>query len=126
MNKKYRTRNGIKVNRVLCVDGIEKIYPVVAELEDGRVYRYTNSGQYYASNRVDLDLVEISPYEDFKIDDPVMVKNNATFWEKAHFAGVSPEGKPMVYTHGKTSWSTGGCTRVWEYCRKPAAEEIAK
>ena len=128
MGKKYRTRGGVKVNRVLCVDRRDGAYPVVVELELGEIEVYTTEGQAIYNNDSEhyLDLVEVSPYEDFKVDDPVMVSNNETFWGKAHFAGVNSEGKPMAYINGKTSWSTGGCARVWEYCRKPAAEEIAK
>ena len=125
MDKKYRTRSGIDV-RVLCTDSANLPYPVIVEFSTGEIVRYSDEGVTDVYKTTAAELIEVLPYEDFKIDDPVMVSNIAKFWESAHFAGVNSEGEPLTYMNGKTSWSAGGCTQVWEYCRKPAAEEIAK
>lgn len=41
------------------------------------------------------------------VDTPVLVSNNKEFWYNRYFAGVDDEGKPLVFSDGKTSWSGG-------------------
>lgn len=56
-----------------------------------------------------------------KIDEKVLVWNTAVdIKHKAHFAGISETGKPMVFPLGKTSWTVNertpiiydNCTRI--------------
>lgn len=129
MDKKYRTRSGIVIRRILCTDRVGSVYPVVSETEGGTILFSTEHGHEVSSGDTSpYDLIEVSPYEDFKIDDPVMVSNNGTIWDKMHFAGVNSEGKPTAFRHGVTSWSSLHLSVPvsWKHCRKPTAEELAK
>lgn len=127
MDKKYRTRSGIKIRRVLCVDRNHPDWPVLYEAENGALIACTASGQCLKDFDGDYDLIEILPYEDFKIDDPVMVKLHHQFaWGKRYFAGVNKDGQPLAFQNGRTSWSSGEQRDVWDECRKPTAEELAK
>ena len=68
----------------------------------------------------------IQPWEDFKIDEPVMVRNYDYDWVKAYFAGVDENGEPTAYDDGMTSWTAGGCKTYWHQCRKPTPEELSQ
>jgi hypothetical protein len=57
MNKKY-TSNGCKV-RILCVDGYDADYPVVAMNENGTVRYFTENGINADDKRKMWDLVEV-------------------------------------------------------------------
>lgn len=57
MDKKYRTRDGRDV-RLLCVDGPDPKYPVVAVVGED-IYCWKPCGTYYASGTASvLDLIE--------------------------------------------------------------------
>ena len=52
---------------------------------------------------------EVNPYADWPMD------AEAWFWDghrsnarRGHFAGVNPDGKPMCWEGGKTSWAVEG------------------
>jgi hypothetical protein len=46
------------------------------------------------------------PRPDLKIDDPVLVRDNADGkWLKKHFAGWSDDGRMQTWPYGGTSWS---------------------
>ena len=70
-----------------------------------------------------IDLIEVSPYDDFKIDDPVMVSLNGVYWERGYFAGVNTKGMPTAFDSGSTSWSAFAACN-WIYCRRPTQEEL--
>lgn len=112
MDKKYRTRDGRNV-RILCVDRKEDYYKVVAfitnkhgDSECEQVVSYGIKGNYYRDeSETQYDLIEVSPYEDFKIDDKVLVSNTGIHWDKRHFAGVDSSGKALFYPFGKSSYT---------------------
>lgn len=131
INKKYRTRDGLPV-RLLCTD-LKNNYSVVGIItffdgeEELKSWRY--NGKYINNNEHNWDLVEITPWDDFKIDEPVMVcDQNSKAWEKRHFAGVDKKGKPLVWPNGKTSWTTFNLENSYarDFCRRPTAEELNK
>lgn len=123
MGKQYKTRGGYPV-QILCVDGPHEDYPVVAIL-DNAVLAFTIDGHYSSGTPSARDLIEISPYEDFKIDDKVMVRDCVgDDWEKRYFAGVTCDGCASAYDSGYTSW-TSKVVIEWRFCRKPTAEELA-
>ena len=73
------------------------------------------------------DLIVIGPYDGFKIDDPVMVRDEeGKEWQRRHFAGVSEaSGNPMTFTNGNTSWTQEGIGLTpWLQCRRPTKEEL--
>ena len=63
IGKKYRTTNGQKVRRILCVDRAHVMYPVAAELDAGEITTHTLDG--VCSGAPEYTLVEVKPYEDF-------------------------------------------------------------
>jgi len=123
MNKKYRTRDGRDVE-ILKVDaGLKGDLDIIA-IVNGDIYTYYSDGKYGLGGELPLDLIEVSPYEDFEIDEPVMVSDfDCLFWNKRYFAGINDRGKPMAWSNGKTSWLSNGEKRTWSYCRRPTEEE---
>lgn len=125
MDKKYKTRCGYPV-RILCVDCKDEHWPVIAlfEAEDSEgVMRYSSTGVAGGGLR-NYDLIEVSPYEDFKKDDKVMVSANGKTWYKRHFA-YEEDHLAYAYDCGETSW-TANDTSCWDYCRKPTQEELGE
>lgn len=129
MNKKYRTRSGLPV-RILCVDR-KDIFPVVYLIlyEQREIMSTASIGGKYNSPRTESewDIIEISPYEDFKIDDPVMVRDFDTEpWNRRHFAGVDEHGRAKAWDAGSTSWSVEGMAdyACWNEFRRPTPEEM--
>lgn len=129
MDKKYRTRDGLPV-RILCLDMKDPDYPVVGLAESPNGYElmccFTPEGRFsICDSEHDRDLIEVSPYEDFKIDEPVMVRDG-NGWERRHFAGVHSNGKPMTWIDGYTSFTSGNSRAcAWHECRRPTPEELA-
>lgn len=124
MHKKYKTRDGRPV-RILCTDRKDvedRTFHVIALVTtEGyeEIRAYSKTGQCFIDEDSALDLIEVQPWEDFKIDDPVLVSDDGLNWEKGHFAGLDEEGNPLTFPYGGTSWSSDGCEFVWEYCKKP-------
>lgn len=128
MDKKYKTRDGRPV-RILCVDLKNQTYPVLAlvmKASEETIITCTKDGDYVGNHEHELDLIEISPYEGFKIDDPVMVSDDGNFWLPRHFAGIGKEGRPRAYRNGTTSWSTTESSLSWDHCRRSTTEELLK
>ena len=125
MDKKYKTRCGYPV-RVLCVD-MKNDWPVVCIMEcpDGTeiTSNVTIYGKDWDEEDSDLDLIEVSPWEDFKKDDKVVVSIDGVFWFKRYFSHVEND-KPCTFPEGGTSWSSPEGSTQWNYCRKPTKEEL--
>lgn len=124
MNKKYRTVDGKPV-QLISISG-RSPFPVVGYLGGSNVpLCWQEDGRYDSGFITKNDLVEVSPYEDFERDDPVMVRDgNDRTWKKRHFA-YEENGVAYCYSDGATSWSDGSMTRVWwKQCRKPTEEEL--
>lgn len=116
MNKKYKTRGGLDA-RILCIDSGHPNYPVVAIIGNYPM-TFTSQGSFDISwNESEEALIEVSPYEDYKVDDKVFVSMDGDSWEKRYFAYVK-NGAPWTWSHGATSWSAGGNTSIWNYCKK--------
>jgi hypothetical protein len=130
MDKKYRTRNGRPV-RILCLDMEDPDHPVVGLMTCETGFEvmacFTPEGRFTIMiDQDDFDLIEVSPYEDFKIDEPVMVRTAGLSWYKRHFAGVTEGGKPLAWPDGGSSFSTGPDTLIWDECRRPTPEEFGR
>lgn len=112
--KQYKC-NGKHV-KILCVDRPGQIegQPVVAVDEKGSVFFFTADGIYNVSRLASTyDLVEVKPYADFKVDDPVLVRYESKEDElRRYFAGVDKDGRPTVFVDGRTSWS-GEQSPIW-------------
>ncbi len=61
---------------------------------------------------------KVQPYENFKIDDKVLVRDiGEEHWRKRYFAGTDEDGKPITFIGGRTSF-TGADDEatVWDEC----------
>ena len=128
MDKKYQTKDGKKV-RVLCVDVKDEDYPVLALVLVGdseSVQQFTKNGYLHSEHSLDeWDLIEVSTYADFKVDEPVMVReHDGGTWQPRHFAVIGENGKPRCWSDGKTSWSGAPTSFGWDQCRRPTPEEL--
>lgn len=129
MDKKYTTRNGWPV-RILCVDKHHPSYTVVGLITNNQgeetMVCWTPDGKYMLGYREHAyDLVEVTPYADFKIDEPVMARAfPGGLWFRRHFAGVTENGKPKTWDSGRTLFSSKGDFAVWDECRRPTEEEL--
>lgn len=125
MGKEYKTKSGQIVRRVLCADRNTDEYPVVVEMESGEICTYTSAGAFISEAANPMDLVEITKWHDFKIDDKVMVrKNGSATWYKRYFSGDNGEGKPTAFHNGGSLWSNINYPAVWDECRRPTEEEL--
>ena len=114
MHKKYKTRDGRPV-RILCVDRKDPVLKVVYAYEvDG--FEGIACEDIHGEN-----LIEVHPWEDFKIDDPVIVSDNGLSWCKRYFAGVNSNGLPTAFNNGTTSFTVPHPTHIteWNFCKKP-------
>lgn len=114
MHKKYKTRDGRPV-RILCVDRKDPVLKVVYAYEvDG--FEGIACEDIHGEN-----LIEVHPWEDFKIDDPVLVSDDKVNWHKRHFAGISVGGSPMAFNNGWSSFTVEQELDVtsWNFCKKP-------
>lgn len=131
INKQYRTVSGNKVE--ILKTGVSNLYWSVAALitsPTGVQYLET----YHDDGRVRLDkqpsendLVEISPFDQFKIDDLVMVRDyKERTWNRRYFAGVDEKGRAKAWDAGTTSWSVEDRDDYssWDECRRPTPEEL--
>ena len=122
INKKYKTRSGLPV-RIYAVDGGGE-YPV-----HGAVYNAEYDKWDIETWRIDLrcgkdnesepyGLVVVSEYDNFNIDDKVIVWCSSDVNDKVrgHFAGLTKEGKPKVWGMGRTSFTSDGYFEVADYC----------
>lgn len=108
----YRTRNGYKRRIIAQINN--KTFPFISILTDhghdsvSDIESHKPDGSTYISAPDRNDLVaEITPYEDWKIDDPVWVRGSEyEAWKPRHFAGVISNGKPQTWEDGQTSHTT--------------------
>lgn len=105
--KKYRTESGLPV-RLICTDGINGLNRFsigLVKIDDVElIHVYDEELKSMVSK--EFDLVEITPWQHIKVDQPVYVKDKRDIeWFKRHFAKVI-NGKPHVWAHGATKWSS--------------------
>lgn len=74
-------------------------------------------------SKTETDLIEVSPWNDFKIDEPVIATSCGEI-SKRYFAGVSKGGLPTVWPHGATRWSGGDKRIMCESIRRPTEDEL--
>jgi hypothetical protein len=120
-NKKYKTRIGLDVKIYEIYEEFNIVHGVVFDIDGKPVcnLEWGLNGETYASHGVSgNDLIEVSPYADFKIDDKVLVWDESyPNKQKAHFAGIGTAGIPKVWIEGKTSF-TSSTTIYFSYCEK--------
>jgi hypothetical protein len=122
MGKQYRTEADIV--EVLTISRNDSTYPVVFLLPCGEIHTATEYGRHTIRSASSKDLKEVSPYDDFKTDEPVMARSdNGNFWVRRYFSHAV-DGKPFTFVNGETSW-TSVQTTSWHECRRPTAAELA-
>ena len=123
INKKYRTTSGHRV-RIICVD--RKSYQnnsIIGLVETDENTDHESIVTWYKNGKhntnAQYDLVEVSPFDDFNIDDKVLVKDCYDYeWKKRYFAGIDEDtGEPLAFADGLTSWITDQVI-AWEECVK--------
>lgn len=126
VSKKYATVSGLSV-RIICADRKRNSdwvqYPIVALVSkegDEIPECYTAYGEWLNGHESDLDLVEVSLWDDIKVDDIVHVRDDeGDPWRTMYFAGVE-NGRPTTFLYGASSKTTSHSEiRVnWKYCEK--------
>ena len=85
---------------------------------------HRTDGETYIG-RCDYDLIPYEPYSDYVIDDKVYVKDyeeDGDPWP-CHFAGLDINGRPTVFCHGFSSFTTSGETVAFNFCEKADKED---
>ena len=126
MTKKYKTRSGLPV-RILCNDFKNDTYTVIAAVYDqANGYESTisvsSTGTYIEDEESALDLIEVTPFDDFKEDDLCVVWTEETTKIFRYFSHVE-NGAVNCFVLGCTSYTTVN-TSIWPNCRKATEEEI--
>lgn len=116
--KKWRYRNG---EIPLWVK--EDKFGMVSRTQSSAIRMHYPDGRFILGEEHAYDLIEVGPYDDFKVDDPCMFSMDGECWHRRHFAGVGSLGLPMSFTCGKTSWTTD-TKDSWNHCRRPTEEEL--
>ena len=119
----FKRRN--QTMRVICTDmENDGDHPIVC-LDRSDVTRYEVLA---IRNRIEIETegwIKVTPWDDFAIDEPVMVKDEGMFtWKKKHFAGISEDGHPMAWDGGETSFTKSTTPGEWDECRRPIKEEM--
>ena len=127
MSKKYKTRSGLPV-RILCNDFKNDGYTVIAAVYNPEAgyestISVTNTGSYIEDEESPLDLIEATPYDDFKEDDLCVVWKNDKQPKGFRYFSHVENGKATCFTWGHTSYTTNN-TSIWPNCRKATEEEI--
>lgn len=126
MNKTYKTRNGMPV-RILCNDLRNSTYTVIAAVYDQETgcestISLSSTGAYIEDEEHDFDIIEVTPYDDFKVDDLCVVWEVENSKEFRYFSHEK-ENLAWCFGSGGTSY-TRAATTSWTNCRKPTEEEI--
>ena len=133
MTKTYKLRGFPESEVIILAVDIDGEYPVVARINlyaatrSWQLMTFTAEGVFSTSGSCDFDLVEVSPYADFKIDEPVMVSDTGADWVQRYFAGIASNGVALCWVDGRTSWTAVGLKgnpTSWQHCRRPTQEEL--
>ena len=127
MDKKYKTRSGLPV-RILCNDLKYEGYTVIAAVYNPEAgyestMSVTNTGSYIEGEENPLDLIEATPYDDFKEDDLCVIWSDDEHRKDFRYFSHVENGKATCFTCGYTSYTTKDTT-IWPNCRKATEEEI--
>jgi|LakMenEpi03Aug12_release.lakeMendotaPanAssembly.Ray.scaffolds.fasta_scaffold1425718_1 hypothetical protein len=137
LTKTYRTKYG---NKVVLYDNVSEkyksSYPIIGAYEyissDGEtaiaVSRWTIDGKtYVAGESTGFDLVEVTPFGDFKINDVIKVSNSSHLDKTyliRHFAGISKNNKVTTFPAGRSQFTYDGKVKLeyWTFAEKIETE----
>jgi len=113
LDKTYKTRSNLKVAiyAVLPDNPTEKVQGAIIFSDRIQMGSWTLDGCFHEDllGTTPLDLIEVSPYEDWNIDDKVLCWDDDWDYgvtQKCYFGGLNKDGIPTVFLNGTTSWST--------------------
>ncbi len=133
MGKVYKYRNGESA-KVVMTDRPGKDYkhlPVVSMSDNGYLRCHTSDGKCTDVAAGARDLIEVGPYDDLKLGEPVMVRDSPNGrWKRYHFHSVGPDQRPRTIAYAHSAWVTEDRNDSpnyvsWGECRRPTAEELA-
>ena len=103
----HKTKDGRKA-RLVCTDmvGTQNLLVLVKYKDEEVPHSYSNNLKFYESgNPSDMDLEEMSVWEDVAVDTPIWVFNHYDGkWTPEHFAKYH-NGEVYIYGNGRTSHS---------------------
>ena len=130
MGGKYRLM-GFPKSRVIvfCTDGPHEKLPVVACYDKGDgdwfAMMYSSVGAVHSELAYLeglYDLVEIGEWDDFRENEPVMVRDDESEkWKRRYFKKVDEFGQPCTYPIG-----LNGLPTRYKFCRRPTPDELAE
>ena len=129
MNKKYKTRNGMPV-RILCNDFRSNTYTVIAAVYDQETgcestISVSSTGAYIEDEEHDFDLIEVTPYDDFKEDDLCVIWSEDKEIKEFRYFACAIGNLAYFFADGKTSFTATPQQKIcWPNCRKATEEEI--
>jgi hypothetical protein len=114
LDKKYKTRSGttVVIHAIYPHNRDQQVQGAIVYTDGFQMNSWSLEGRFHEGNNIDtsgLDLIEVSPYEDWKIDDKVLVWDDAWDYgvtQKGYFGGLNKNGAPTAFLNGCTSWST--------------------
>jgi hypothetical protein len=121
--KQYRYRNGNLPWTVIALPSGNLLS--ISNSEETRAH-YRDGAIIGAGIPTDFDLIEITPYEDFKDGEPVLVSVGGDEY-KRHFKCVR-NGKVVCYSDGWSKWTALKNDEgfEWDECRRPTPEELGE
>jgi hypothetical protein len=109
INKKYKLRNGSEAIVYAVYNDNNSHWNVHGAYKNKgkwQVASWDITGRISSIEDSVNDLIEVSPYADFKIDDKVLVWDYSGETKlTAHFAGVNKNGIPMIWDGRRTSFT---------------------
>lgn len=116
LGKKYRTMDGRSVD-LLAIR--PELHQRIIGIVDNAIEQWHEDGFYFDDEESCYDLIEVTPYADFKVDDKVLVSNfNVNKWYRRHFKNVVDSHKVECFVDGQTQWSSKGISTPWDKCVK--------
>jgi hypothetical protein len=119
-NKKYTLVDGteVKIYEVYESELLTNVVHGAYKTTSGwQLASWGEGGQAMRGVASTNDLIEVSPYADFQIDDKVLVWEDDTRQYKSYFAGTGRTGKAEVWADGRTSYNE--TRRIgWKHCIK--------
>lgn len=109
LDKTYKTESGSKVviYAIYPDNQSQQVQGAIVYTDFTQMNSWDLGGRFH-EDHIDtscLDLVEVSPYDDWKIDDKVIVSFDDDEEHNYYFAGLDGLGRTCVFSDGSTSWS---------------------
>lgn len=108
LDKTYKTKSGTKViiHAIYPYNEMQQVQGAINYNDYTQMNSWDLEGRFHEGTIDDssLDLVEVTPYDDWKIDDKVIAFDDDGEYNY-YFAGLDGLGRTCVFSDGSTSWS---------------------